>query len=135
MNEVFADSFYFIALLHSRDRYHLAAVEMSRRRPGRLVTTQWILVELADALCAPAVRQRTHQFIRALLADASATVIEDSVPWMRLGMELYGQRADKSWSLTDCISFAVMEARSIRQVLTADHHFTQAGFVALLGQP
>jgi predicted nucleic acid-binding protein len=48
---------------------------------------------------------------------------------------LYGQRADKSWSLTDCISFAVMEARGIRQALTADHHFTQAGFVALLGQP
>jgi hypothetical protein len=41
-------------------------------------------------------------------------------------------RPDKDWSLTDCISFVVMEDENIKEALTADHHFEQAGFVALL---
>jgi len=45
---------------------------------------------------------------------------------------LYCRREDKNWSLTDCMSFVVMEDEDIEDVLTADHHFEQAGFVALL---
>jgi uncharacterized protein len=39
---------------------------------------------------------------------------------------------DKSWSLTDCISFAVMNDRGITRAMAYDHHFEQAGFEALL---
>jgi hypothetical protein len=48
------------------------------------------------------------------------------------GIALYRARPDKDWSLTDCISFVVMKARGITEALTGDHHFEQAGFVALL---
>jgi predicted nucleic acid-binding protein len=41
-------------------------------------------------------------------------------------------RPDKDWSLTDCISFVVMENQDITEALTADRHFVQAGFTALL---
>jgi predicted nucleic acid-binding protein len=34
--------------------------------------------------------------------------------------------------MTDCLSFVVMEERSVLEALTADHHFPQAGFRALL---
>jgi hypothetical protein len=47
-------------------------------------------------------------------------------------LELYHQHADKEWTLTDCTSFVVMREREITKALTADHHFEQAGFVALL---
>jgi uncharacterized protein len=47
------------------------------------------------------------------------------------GFSLYSARSDKDWSLTDCISFVVMQRRNIREALTADRHFEQAGFVAL----
>lgn len=40
-------------------------------------------------------------------------------------------RADKAWSLTDCISFSVMTERRLSDALTADHHFEQAGFRAV----
>jgi hypothetical protein len=48
------------------------------------------------------------------------------------GIARFSQRPDKSWSLTDCISFVVMEERGIREALTADHHFGQAGYVPML---
>ena len=44
------------------------------------------------------------------------------------GFELYESRLDKDWSLTDCVSFAVMTQRGLTEALTADHHFEQAGF-------
>ena len=46
-------------------------------------------------------------------------------------IQLFRQRPDKQWSLTDCISFVVMRRESITEALTGDHHFEQAGFVVL----
>ena len=48
------------------------------------------------------------------------------------GIELYRNRPDKSWSLTDCISFVVMDREGVKDALTLDHHFEQAGFNAIL---
>ena len=52
--------------------------------------------------------------------------------WFERGLQLYEQRPDKDWPLTDCISFAVMKEEKLTDALTGDHHFTQAGFKALL---
>lgn len=45
---------------------------------------------------------------------------------------LYGERMDKEWSLTDCISFVVMHERNLTQASTTDRHFAQAGYVGHL---
>jgi predicted nucleic acid-binding protein len=47
-------------------------------------------------------------------------------------MELFGQRADKEWSLADCVSFVLKQEQQLTDALTCDHHFVQAGFRALL---
>jgi uncharacterized protein len=49
-------------------------------------------------------------------------------------LELFRNRPDKEWGLVDCISFVVMTEKGIAQALTADQHFNQAGFKALLLQ-
>ncbi|HUE70765.1 MAG TPA: hypothetical protein VMP01_07725 [Pirellulaceae bacterium] len=134
MSEVFADTFYFVALLNPRDPHHQAAVKATDVLSPRVVTTNWVLTEVADALSGPHVRARTLRFIRGVLEDPDTTVIADEVVWFERGLELYGQRTDKSWSLTDCISFQIMHSRGIREALTGDHHFVQAGFVALLAK-
>jgi uncharacterized protein len=89
-------------------------------------------MEVADALASPSIRGFTAGFIRGMLASSESLVITDLNPWLGLGLTLYEQRPDKSWSLTDCISFSVMESRGIREVLTGDRHFEQAGFLRLL---
>ena len=132
MNELFAHAFYFIALLNPADQYHDPALQATRSIQRRIVTTLWVLMEVADALSAPEVRQRTHRFFENVLADDNTKVIIDVEPWLTRGRELYGRRPDKEWSFTDCVSFNVMKDREITDALTADHHFEQAGFTALL---
>ncbi len=50
----------------------------------------------------------------------------------RQAMERYRARGDKTWSLTDCTSFLIMEEKGIAEALSADDDFVQAGFRALL---
>ena len=41
------------------------------------------------------------------------------------------QKSDrKSWSFTDCTSFALMQELSISEAFTFDRHFREAGFLA-----
>jgi uncharacterized protein len=61
-----------------------------------------------------------------------AELLADSPELWEAGIRLHAERADKEWSLTDCISFIVMRERGIAQALAYDHHFEQAGFQALL---
>jgi predicted nucleic acid-binding protein len=104
----------------------------SRTMIRPVVTTIWVLMEVADALSDPAVHGRTHRFLHMVMSDPKTTVLADTEPWWTRGLALYGRRPDKNWSLTDCISFEVMTERGITEALTGDRHFTQAGFQALL---
>jgi hypothetical protein len=67
-----------------------------------------------------------------LLEDPQAVTLAAEQSQFDAGLSLYRSRADKEWSMTDCISFVVMKERGIKEALTADHHFEQAGFKALL---
>ena len=135
MNEQFADSFYYIALLNPTDQYHCAAVDATQSLSCRLVTTTWVLVEVADALSMPVMRPQVVRFLRGAAADANTMIVPADDRSYALGLDLYTNRPDKSWSLTDCISFAVMTERGIQEALTGDKHFEQAGFVRLLTKP
>ena len=132
MTQHFADTFYFLALRNRRDAAHSQAVELTALHPWRsLVTTGWVLTEVADALAAPANRQGFIDLLSLLRSEGATVVSFDDELYLR-GIDLYGRRPDKAWSLTDCVSFVVMEERGIREALTGDRHFEQAGFVALL---
>jgi predicted nucleic acid-binding protein len=133
MKTVFADTFYFLALLNPSDQAHAKTVAFTTGSDFRLVTTGWVLTELADGLAASG-RGRS-EFLATLVdlqADPDAIIVPCDPALMAQGVQLYGQRLDKQWSLTDCISFVVMTRQGLTEALTADHHFGQAGFVALL---
>jgi predicted nucleic acid-binding protein len=78
-------------------------------------------------------RARFGQLHADLNADLNTRIVESSHESWSRGVNLYLQRPDKEWSLTDCISLVVMEEHGLHEALTSDHHFEQAGFTVLLG--
>lgn len=131
MSAAFADTFYFLALLNSNDEAHAKAVDYVSRI-AKLITTEWVLTELADGLASSRQRAMFLQTRNELLADRNVLVIPFAMDLYREAIELYAARPDKEWSRTDCISFVVMRREAVNEALTGDHHFEQAGFVALL---
>lgn len=130
MKAVFADSFYFLAIMNPRDHAHHKALAFSERTDVNIVTTAWVLTELGDGLSRTATRSAFSQILYSF--DAEDIVVSPSQSLFERGIEMYRSRIDKDWSLTDCISFVVMNDYGLTDVLTGDHHFEQAGFRALL---
>lgn len=132
MTERFADTFFFLALRNSQDAGHQQAVALlAGLKDPRLVTTAWVLTEVADALASPKNREGFGH-LRKMLDQHRAIVIPPSEELFENGIELYLNRPDKAWTLTDCISFVVMHDRGMTEALTGDHHFEQAGFIRLI---
>ena len=128
---VFADAFALIAWLNPRDNAHALVAAYLDGFTGRLATTEWVLMEVADALSAPEARGTVAAFLQAVRADPLFDVVGYEPEVYKTGFDLFAARPDKAWSLTDCISFAVMTEHGLSDALTADHHFEQAGFRAV----
>jgi predicted nucleic acid-binding protein len=135
MRVIFADTYYYLAPLNPRDPAHAEAHAIGLGLSGRLVTTSYVLTEVADALAAPRDRPRFLALWETLEADPNVTIVAASDDLFHRGVELYRQRHDKDWPLTDCISFVVMYDSGATEALTGDRHFRQAGFIPMLGEP
>src|SRR5438874_3671364 len=121
MKAVFADTYFFLALLDSKEPRHSDAVVASRDERLALVTTEWVLTEFGDAYCDPRDRDDFVAMYRGLIGNSRVKIIASDKQLFRRGVELFEQRPDKKWSLTDCISFVVMTDEGIREALTGDH--------------
>lgn len=123
----FADTGYYVALLNPRDRYHGIATECSKACRFTVVTTEYVLMELGNYLSGSA-RGSFLSLCTALREDAHTEIVPSSPALFGQVLDLYAKRDDKHWSLTDCRSIVVMQVRGIREALSFDHHFEQAGF-------
>ena len=135
MSDVFLDTGYVIALSDRKDPHHQArelAEQISQERV-QVVTTQDVLVETGNGLAAVGSRAFAVRYIRAVEEADAFEVVESTPELFQRGLALYEERQDKAWGITDCISFVVMRDRGIREALTTDSDFEQAGFTALLG--
>ena len=113
----------YLALLNPTDEAHQRASALSEKRRGRVVTTAWVLTEVAEAFCEPANRLVFTRLIESLRSDPNTEVVPPDEDVFDRGLDLYARRPDKAWSLTDCISFVVMTDRGLTEALTGDHHF------------
>lgn len=132
MTAVFRDAYYFVALLNPRDEGHAAALRYTSSFSGRLWTTAWVLTEVASACARPPGRSAFLSPLADIENDPRVYIVAPSDDQYGRGKELFAQRPDKEWSLTDCISFVTMKEHRLTDALTADHHFEQAGFTVLL---
>lgn len=135
MRRVFADAGYWLALVNPRDGLHERALSVSRSS-GRwfIVTSEPVLAEFLNHFAARGSQFRSTA--SALVEQVRQNPNCEVVPWtshlFHAGFVLYTERQDKQWSLTDCTSFVIMQARNVSEALAHDQHFEQAGFKALL---
>lgn len=131
---IFADAFYWIALLNQRDDWHQQAVAItSALNKVTLVTTDEVLAEVLNFLSTYGIqmRCRTVRLIKDIIANPNIQVIPQTRNSFTQGLKLYENRLDKEYSLTDCVSMQLMWELGITEVLTHDKHFTQEGFIVL----
>ncbi len=135
MSAVFADASYWIAVSNPRDSLHGQAKHFSRAlHRARLITTEMVLTEYLDDFSQRGefLRRAAVAAVQRLLRDPNVTIVPQTSAQFRQALALYAARADKTWSLTDCASFRVMQHYHLTEALTYDKHFEQAGFKALL---
>lgn len=129
---IFLDTGYLLALFHQEDSLHLRALAWSEAITERPVTTEYVLIESVNAFSKPPHRPAANALARFVCLGIEIEFLPASHELLMAGLALHRSRPDKEWSLTDCISFHVMETRGMSRALAHDRHFEQAGFEALL---
>ncbi len=135
MPPIFADSGYWIALMHSNDQLHGRAVAMAKGLGStRIVTTQMVLAEALNSMAGLGESRRRFavEMVQRLQDDPDIEIVPQTNAQFETALERYASREDKECGVTDCASFLVMEERDITEALADDKDFEQAGFVALL---
>lgn len=127
---ILADSGYLIALFNPADHLHARALAWARHGAEPLLVTEYVVWECVNFLSRPQHRIVAHAIVDWVRAEAEW--VEASSLLFQAGIDLHRARPDKSWSLTDCISFHLMQERGLTRALAYDLHFEQAGFEALL---
>ena len=134
---VFADTGYWIALNIKSDDVHKVAITLTREYSGhRIVTSQMVLTEFLNDLGSRTERTRiaAAKFVRFLSHQPYITIVPQSNDLFEAALDLFEDRPDKSWSMTDCASFVICNRESITEALAYDKHFEQAGIRPLLRQ-
>ena len=134
MRQVFADTGYWIALVNPRDQIHAKAVSVTQQlSPIRILTSEMVLVEVLNSFSdGGPLRNTVASMVQRLRSSRDVLIVPQTSEQFESALLRYKQAADKSWSLTDCASFHVMETEQIQAALTHDQHFAQAGFETLL---
>jgi uncharacterized protein len=132
-DRLFLDTAFIQALLNPRDDYHEQAKQLFPRI--RTASEVWIaeaiFAEVGNALSA-FNRKGAVQFIQQCYCTENMRVVSIDTALLMQALELYQSRPDKTWGLTDCISFVVMQQKNLTDAVTGDRHFIQAGFRALM---
>lgn len=132
---VFVDTAAWLALINKSDTLHAEAKKIRNNLLNnniRLVVTDYIIVEIANALSRVPLREAAIQLIDSIKLSKDIEVVQVDTEIYAKAWELYSGRVDKEWSLTDCTSFIVMARKKITEAFTSDRHFEQAGFKILL---
>ncbi len=135
MRPLFADACFWIALLLERDAFHRVALRLSHELAHRqIITSELVLIEVLNFMSRYGEVKRRAAVSLATGFKSSEKVKVEPVRTEQFwnAVALYNARPDQQWGLVDCASFQLMNELNIQDVLTNDHHFTQAGFTILM---
>jgi uncharacterized protein len=128
----FIDTGYILALVNTSDAFHERARTAALQIAPPYITTEAVLTEIGNALSRQRWRSLGVKTLHSLRDALDVEVVPIDASLFDRAVALYSSRSDKEWSLTDCISFVLMQERHLTHVLTTDRHFEQAGFQSVL---
>lgn len=132
----FGDSSFFFATVDANDRWHGDCVALLRELKNggwQLVTTLLVLAETHALLVRRLGYSVALTWLQTVLPHLTIIPVEPSD--LTRVLEILERYSDKDFSLTDAVSFAVMERLEIKLALAVDRHFVEYGgnfFVAPL---
>lgn len=135
MKVVFADTGYWIALLNPQDELHNKARKISELlNPVHIITSEAVLIKVFSYFSQQGemFEEVASNLIDSVHQHPNTTVVSQTSVQFRAGMLFHMKRPNQAWSLTDCVSFKIMESQGISEALTYNEHFEQAGYIALL---
>ena len=132
LSKIFVDTLFVIALINRRDQYHQQATGLADMLEGYpLLVTDAVLLEIGNAL-ARGYKKEAVEVIEQFLSSDEVEIVRLTPELFEEAFALYKSYQDKDWGLVDCISFVVMRQAGVREALTFDRHFVQAGFQVLM---
>ncbi len=140
---ILVDTRYFIALLDPDDQYHQKARKLAGDiKDEVLVVSEYVLLEFVSKFSVPKgsgagsalerVRATGHAIVEEVSTGAGYELIRASAHLFNAGLDMHRSSTGREWSLTECISFHIMNDRGIKHALACDCHFQEAGFKPLL---
>ena len=133
--EVFVDTSGLYALADRRDPARAATercVAALVRTGARLILTDYIVDEACTLAKARAGGRSALRLLEIVERSEAIHVVWVGEERFEATKSFFRKHADHGYSFTDCSSFVVMRELRIRDALTTDRHFSEAGFRPLL---
>jgi predicted nucleic acid-binding protein len=134
MNRLFLDTSYLLALELANDHNHHTAVQhwqqVSATHPS-FMTTSYVFDEVVTFFNSRGYHTKAIQVGNTLLRSPSVQLLHVDESLFHEGWAYFQKHQDKDYSLTDCVSFVVMQRFGISTAYSFDKHFAQAGFLKM----
>jgi uncharacterized protein len=127
--KVFADTSAFFALLVDDDCMHVRAklnFEYFALNNFQLLTSSYVLLETLTLLQRRVGIGAASDFDRRIVPVLDVIWVDEA--WHSFAMRRLQIEQSRLVSLTDCLSFEIMEQRDIACAFTFDKHFAERGF-------
>lgn len=132
MRRAFLDSSAIYALADRNDTDHESVLGIYRGRATEYLTHEVILLEAFSLIAKRLNKEAAIDWIGALKTSPRINITPPSPDLIERGWRRCARFADKEWDWIDCMSFEFMDANRLRDALSLDHHFAQAGFRLLV---